>query len=134
MKALLAAQFDDYGKGKAFHDDWEPLLGEGIFATDGEVWRVSRQMIRTQFLKERVSDLGIFEKHSQVLISTIQKYGPGNKIDMFQMFQRFTLDTATEFLFGRSVDNLLTPDVRFAEAFAEVQRMLGVKNRFGYIL
>ena len=35
-KALLTTQFDDFGKGPKFHKEWEPFLGDGIFATDGK--------------------------------------------------------------------------------------------------
>jgi cytochrome P450 len=131
IKALLATQFEDYGKGKRFHDDWEPFLGDGIFTADAEAWRTSRQLIRTQFLKERVSDLGIFEKHTQILIGIITKHGLGKEIDMFRMFQRYTLDAATEFLFGRSVDNLNNPAAGFAEAFADVQAILNFRGNLG---
>ncbi|TVY84832.1 Cytochrome P450 52A5 [Lachnellula suecica] len=131
VKALLATQFDDYGKGQRFHDDWEPLFGEGIFGTDGEEWRASRHLIRPQFMKERVSDLGIFEKHSQVLINVIKNNGLGKEIDIFEMFQRYTLDAATEFLLGRSVDNLIVPNVAFAQAFADVQNILALKGQLG---
>jgi len=66
-----------------------------------------------------------------VLTDVILKHGLGKEIDMYQMFQRFTLDAATEFLFGRSVDNLVVPDVRFAEAFADVQRILAMIGKLG---
>lgn len=29
IKAILATQFKDYGKGEAFHKDWYPFLGNG---------------------------------------------------------------------------------------------------------
>ena len=39
------------------------------------------------------------------------------------LFFRFTLDVATDFIFGTSVDSLDDPRVKFATAFAEVQRV-----------
>lgn len=36
IKATLATQFGDYGKGSKFHDDWAPFLGDSIFTTDRE--------------------------------------------------------------------------------------------------
>jgi hypothetical protein len=32
--------------------EWEPFLGDSIFATDGEKWKASRHLIRPQFIKE----------------------------------------------------------------------------------
>lgn len=43
----------------------------------------------------------------------------------------FTLDAATEFLLGRSVDSLHNPQTGFAEAFAEVQATQSVIARAG---
>lgn len=33
IKAILATQFSDFGKGELFHRDWKEFLGDGIFAT-----------------------------------------------------------------------------------------------------
>lgn len=30
IKAILATQFKDYGKGEQFHKDWHPFLGNGM--------------------------------------------------------------------------------------------------------
>ncbi|KAF4627461.1 hypothetical protein G7Y89_g10698 [Cudoniella acicularis] len=93
IKAILATQFDDYVKGENSRRHWKDL--------------------------DRVSDLGTFEKHVQVLIKTIAEKGLGKEIEMFEIFNRFTLDVSTEFLLGRSVGNLLNPDLPFSKAFSE---------------
>ena len=46
-----------------------------IFTTDGESWHNSRQLIRPQFVKTRVSDLHIFEKHVHKMLSQIGERG-----------------------------------------------------------
>ena len=120
IKAVLATQFTDYGKGKPFHDDWHAFLGDSIFTTDGEAWHHSRQLIRPQFVKNRVADLEIFEKHVGKLIS--QFGGRGQEVDVAALFFRFTLDSITDYLLGKSVDSLDDPQAEFASAFAEVQR------------
>jgi len=40
-------------------------------------------LIRPQFIKDRVSDLGIFEEHANILISQIHE---GQPIDMKDLF------------------------------------------------
>ena len=50
-----------------------------IFTTDGESWHNSRQLIRPQFVKTRVSDLHIFEKHCCKMLSQIG--GKGQEVD-----------------------------------------------------
>ena len=129
IKAILATQFADYGKGKPFHDDWKEFMGDGIFSTDGDLWHSSRQLIRPQFNKQRVSDLEIFEKHSQKLIRMLGT--EGRKVDISSLFYRYTLDAATEYLLGQSVDSLENPQVEFAEAFSEVQRVQAIIARSG---
>ena len=117
----------DYGKGKAFHDDWHAFLGDSIFTTDGEAWHYSRQLMRPHFVKDRVTDLEIFEKHVGKLMSHID--GQGREVDIAALFYRLTLDSATDYLLGKSVDSLDDPRTEFASAFAEVQRggfLLGV--------
>ena len=110
----------DYGKGKSFHDNWHAFLGDSIFTTDGEAWHYSRQLMRPQFSKDRVTDLGIFEKHVEKLMSHIN--GQGQETDIANLFYRLTLDSATDHLLGESVNSLDDPQTEFASAFAEVQR------------
>lgn len=93
IKAILATQFEDYGKGQPFHEDWKDFLGDSIFTTDGEQWHASRALIRPQFIKDRVSDLAIFEEHVQVLLGLMG--GRGQEIDVSALFFRcvFSRDT-----------------------------------------
>lgn len=104
IKAILATQFADYGKGLPFHEDWKDFLGDSIFTTDGESWHGSRQLIRPQFIKDRVSDLACFERHVQILINAIANggvegtpgvggdgIGRGKEVDVSDLFFRYTL-------------------------------------------
>ncbi|KAF7901275.1 hypothetical protein EAF00_003496 [Botryotinia globosa] len=136
IKAILATQFRDYGKGEPFHKDWKDFLGDSIFTTDLDQWHDSRQLIRPQFIKDRVSDLDTFERHIRILIEKIKQEGrkwdgtQGREIDISDLFFRYTLDAATDFLLGRSVESLDTPG-EFADAFAEVQRVQSIIGRAG---
>ena len=129
IKAILATQFQDFGKGRQFHEDWKPFLGDSIFTTDGQQWHDSRQLIRPQFVKNRVADLEIFEKHVERLMNKIG--GHGEEVDVAALFYRFALDSATDFLLGKSVDSLDNPQVEFASAFAEVQKVQNMITRLG---
>lgn len=59
----------------------------GIFSTDGKKWHDSRQLIRPQFIKDRVSDLDCFERHSSILISMLG--GQGQTVDLRALFFRY---------------------------------------------
>lgn len=129
IKAVLTTQFSDYGKGKPFHEDWKDFLGDSIFTTDGELWHNSRQLLRPQFVKNRVADLDIFEHHVAKLMSKIS--GQGEQVDVAPLFYRYTLDTATDFLLGKSVDSQDHPEAPFAAAFNEVQRVQNMIGKSG---
>lgn len=145
IKALLATQFSDYGKGEPFHREWEPFLGDSIFATDGDKWHASRQLLRPQFIKDRVSDLHCFETHIQTLFRCIANGGAlngedqpvdmsavnGRRLDISDLFFRYSLDVATDFLLGKEAKSMTTHRTEFADAFNEVQRMQNIISRAG---
>lgn len=120
IKAILAAQFGDYGKGEPFHREWSEFLGDSIFTTDGDQWHDSRQLIRPQFVKERISDLDCFESHLDTLFRAIanggalngadqkvdMEAGNGKPVEISDLFFRYTLDVATDFLLGLDVQSL----------------------------
>jgi cytochrome P450 len=128
IKAILATQFKDYGKGEQFRKDWYPFLGNGIFTTDGQIWHNSRQLIRPQFVKDRLSDIDIFEQHIQILLSKVDQ---GQEVDTLDLMFRYTLDAATHFLFGQSVGSLDEPKTEFAHAFYNAQRVQSIVSRVG---
>ena len=133
VKAILATQFNDFGKGPQFRKEWKDFLGLSIFTTDGELWHNSRQLLRPQFIKDRVSDLHTFEKHVQALLPLLAGTHNGATVRVDDLFYRFTLDAATDFLLGKSVDSLHNGQTEFAKAFAEVQRVQSLKARAGPI-
>jgi cytochrome P450 len=146
IKAILATQFQDYGKGEPFHLVWKEFLGDSIFTTDLDQWHASRQLIRPQFIKDRVSDINVFERHFQILANSMANggvvgmpgvatdgRGVGRKVDAADLFFRYSLDVATEFLLGNSVGSLETADQPFAQAFGEVQRVQSILARAGYV-
>lgn len=123
IKALLTGQFADFGKGEPFHKEWYEFLGDSIFATDGEMWSASRHLIRPMFVRDRLVDMEIFEKHVQKLIPHLAGSTPqgGRVVDVGPLFFRYTLDAATEYLLGKGTDSLDDPSTEFAEAFRFVQ-------------
>jgi cytochrome P450 len=141
IKAILTTQFTDYGKGESFHREWKEFLGDSIFATDGEQWSRSRQLIRPMFARERIVDTEMFEKHIVKLVSLMGGngnakggYPDGNRVvDVGPLFFRYTMDVATDHLLGKGVDSLDNPTSRFAEAFRYVLDRQAVIFRAGYV-
>ncbi|KAK7885389.1 hypothetical protein LTR67_010567 [Exophiala xenobiotica] len=130
IKAVLATQFQDFGKGVQFHEEWKDFLGNSIFTTDGHLWHNSRQLLRPMFVREKVADLPLIETHIRKLISLIGP-GDGKMVMLNKLFFRFSLDASTHFLFGHSVGSLDTEQSAFAAAFDEVQRVQSLEGRLG---
>lgn len=150
VKAILATRFKDFAIAPFRQPALHPFLGDGIFTTDGPHWAASRAMIRPNFSRDQVADLDAFEDHFRDLLKAMPDgFGAEGEegFDLQELFFRFTIDSATEFLFGKSVRSLSAEgadeaEARFAEAFTVAQaegldlirlgplaRLLGAKRR-----
>ncbi|KAI9871006.1 MAG: hypothetical protein M1830_003538 [Pleopsidium flavum] len=105
-------------------------------------------MIRPSFVRDQVSDLDLEERHVQTMMRAFQIKQDRwtEEVDIQVLFFRLTLDSATEFLFGESVDSQVanlpgevqrtgivepTQDEKtFANAFDAGQRYLARRARF----
>lgn len=104
VKAILATQFKDFCLGIR-HRALSPSIGDGIFTLDGEGWTHSRALLRPQFSRQQISRVHSLERLMQILFKLIRKEN-GEYFDLQNLFFMFTLDSATEFLYGASVDTL----------------------------
>ncbi|KAL0948999.1 hypothetical protein HGRIS_009098 [Hohenbuehelia grisea] len=151
IKIILATEFDSFEKGPGFFHQMESLLGTGVFNSDGDMWKFHRSMTRPFFSKERISHFELFGRHADDAISQLRaRLKQGYAVDAQDIASRFTLDSATEFLFGQNVHSLAAglpypytaPESRdqaytqhpanvFARAFAEAQLMAALRGRYG---
>lgn len=104
VKTILATKFQDYSLGKGRQEVFGPIFGDGIFTQDGKGWERSRALIRPNFVRQQVADLDMFESHVGHLIKAIPRNG--STIDLQDLFFSLTMDSATEFLFGKSTNTL----------------------------
>ncbi|PYH93210.1 cytochrome P450 [Aspergillus ellipticus CBS 707.79] len=107
VQAVLATQFKDFELGAARRNAMHWLLGRGIFTADGEHWSRSRALLRPQFTRDQISDLDLEERHVQQAMKgmPVDSTGWTPATDIQTIFFRLTMDTATEFLFGESVES-----------------------------
>ncbi|CAA7262215.1 unnamed protein product [Cyclocybe aegerita] len=107
IKAMLATQFEAFEKGPIFQDQIDALLGTGVFNSDGEMWKFHRGITRPFFTRERISDFDIYARNADRSLKQAKKrLAEGYSIDFQDLVSRFTLDSATEFLFGHNVSSL----------------------------
>ncbi|KAF8998684.1 cytochrome P450 [Cyathus striatus] len=151
IKAILATQFDSFEKGPMFMEQAKSLLGTGVFNSDGDMWKFHRTITRPFFIRERISDFEIFGTHADNALKQAKaRLAEGYPIDFQDLVARFTLDSATEFLFGDNVHSLNAglaypesahkpnpstfdshPSNRFISAFMEGQHLMSQRSRKG---
>lgn len=107
-------------------------------------------MTRPFFSKDRISHFDIFERHATDALGQLKaRLREGYAVDIQDLASRFTMDSATDFLFGKDVRSLSAgipyphdsgrvnafaddvPANRFSKAFDEAQRVIAVRARLG---
>lgn len=117
IRAILATQFKDFDHGQQRYRTFSTLLGDGIFTLDGSGWSHGRSELRPHFNSRSYSSLQFLEPHVTTLLDKVVE-GSHQPIDLQPLFFSLTLDTSTQFLFGKSVCSLETKeDVGFGKAF-----------------
>ncbi|KAJ7645438.1 cytochrome P450 [Mycena polygramma] len=107
IKIILSTDFNNYVKGEQFRFGMSSVLGTGVFNSDGEMWKFHRGMSRPFFSRDRIAHFEIFDRHADDVISLIKdRMKSGYAIDFQDLIGRFTMDSATEFLFGSCVNSL----------------------------
>ncbi|QRW07239.1 cytochrome P450 family protein [Ceratobasidium sp. AG-Ba] len=143
VKAILSTDFATFEKGPTFRSKMGSVLGKGIFNSDGDMWKFHRTMTRPYFSRDRISHFDNFARHSDIAITQLfaRLAEPSHPaIDFQDLVARFTLDSATEFLFGKDAQSLSAPlpypnspptddSASFAAAFGRAQEQLLM--RFG---
>lgn len=155
VQTILALKFKDFELGSIRSDSMRPLLGYGIFCSDGMQWEHSRALLRPNFARNQITDIEIYETHVAKLIQHIPC--DGSTVDLQDLFFRMvisfcstsfiphfsltrlkTLDSATEFLFGESVHSLNDVTSPAASAFAKdftvSQEGLATRGRMGPLM
>jgi cytochrome P450 len=107
IKEVLTVQFPNFSMGTVRRDAAIPVIGNGIFLSEGARWAHLRSVIRPSFNRAQVADLSMFEVHLQDLFAHIPQ--DGTTVDLQDLLYDLTLDITTDYLFGYSI-NTLRPD------------------------
>ncbi|KAH9927180.1 cytochrome P450 monooxygenase pc-2 [Epithele typhae] len=139
-----------YSAGPEFRDTMHSVLGTGVFNADG---MFHRTMTRPYFSRDRISHFELFNRHGDLAIKKMKdRFAAGRALDFQDLVARFTLDSATEFLFGSCVNSLHAdlpypyndPDAKlyareasnveaFATAFLGAQNVISIRMRVGWM-
>ncbi|KAJ3579480.1 hypothetical protein NPX13_g1088 [Xylaria arbuscula] len=130
LEAMFSTNFSDWSFGPR-RDITFPMFGDGIFTQEGDAWKRSREMLRPQLVYRQYEDLHVFQQPVEDLLQVLSKCG--GAVDLQPLFFRLTLDMTTAFLFGKSINSLLTPDnsqeQTFAQAFDTAQSYVASRFR-----
>ncbi|KAI9785321.1 MAG: hypothetical protein M1839_000338 [Geoglossum umbratile] len=141
IQALLGTRFRDFDLGGDRRGNFSALAGQGVFTQEGEAWAQSRALLRPQFAKAHIADLSSLELHVQRFISRAESdvAGTSASVDFQALFFSLTLDSSTEFLFGKSISALEREKIQDTgsgslgpvDAFNTVLKWLAKRGRLG---
>lgn len=108
-------------------------MGSGIFTQDGKEWRHSRELLRPQFMSNRLNNFVQIREAVNHLISSIPE---DDTVDLQPLFFRLTFETTLFLLFGQYLpslksDGIASHENEFAEAFNLGQDYLAQRGRLG---
>jgi len=124
VEHMLKKNFQNYPKGELAHGTLHDLLGEGIFNADGSSWMAQRKTASQMFTANRFKNhiWCVVEKNIGKVLKVLDS--ASGAIDIFNLMNRFTLDSIGEIGFGTSIGSLEHPESPFLKSFDEAQRVM----------
>ena len=105
-------------------------LVSAAFVNDSS--RFHRSMTRPFFSKDRIGDFELFDRHAdQVIAKMRDRFKEGIAVDIQDVLSRFTMDTATEFLFGQDVKTL-SGDLPYPSTYGKPSLRTHPSDRFAF--
>jgi cytochrome P450 len=124
VKHILKDNFENYEKGENFNVCLNEFLGDGIFSTDGALWKNHRKIASKMFTNNLMkAGTALAMKQTALLVQRLDSLKPEEGIDMQEMFFKLTIDVFSAIAFGVELDSIKSDEVHpFAAAFDEVQQ------------
>ncbi|ETK85660.1 hypothetical protein L915_09597, partial [Phytophthora nicotianae] len=125
---VLKTQFNNFPKGSYMCQNLKDLLGDGIFAADGDLWVHQRKTASNLFTMRALRDsmAATIQRHAAVLFDILQRASDsGETLDLFRLLNRFTFEAFAEIGFGVRMGCLDSDEEHpFQKAFDHAQRAL----------
>ncbi|KAG0261355.1 hypothetical protein BG011_001068 [Mortierella polycephala] len=109
LEHILKTRFDNYEKGYILNSVLAQVLGNGIFNSDGALWKMHRKTASHVFSTKIYRALidGAFTSHSLQLCSVLDRAAQeGRPVDLQALFLRLTLDAFAKLSFGLDIDSM----------------------------
>lgn len=127
VEYVLKTKFGNYIKGDLQNPRLMPLLGHGIFNSDGPFWKMQRKTASHMFSVRTMRDdmTKVFVHHGHQFLEKMESLREQTLyFEIQDCYARFTLDSIGEIAFGHSIQSILKPDVPFAKAFDQANRAI----------
>jgi len=127
---ILKTNLSNYPKGtNVFYKPFFDVLGDGIFNVDGEKWMHQRK------ISSRLFTINSFKTHIWACITAgmakvDQILHRDSEVDMFNLMNRFTLDTIGVIGFSTNIGSLEDPSSPFLTSFDMAQQTLVHRHIF----
>ncbi|KAJ3680063.1 hypothetical protein LUZ60_016341 [Juncus effusus] len=124
VEYILKSNFSNYGKGDYTHDVMSDLLGDGIFAVDGEKWRQQRKVASFEFSTKNLRNYStvVFQSTASKLAEIVSELASSNEMmDIQDLLMKSTMDSIFKVGFGVELGALsgLEKGNAFSKAFDE---------------
>ncbi|KAI3886023.1 hypothetical protein MKX03_003604 [Papaver bracteatum] len=109
VEYILKTNFQNYGKGTYNYNNLKDLLGDGIFAVDGDKWRHQRKISSYEFSTRVLRDFSsvVFQKNAAKIARVISDNANSNlSMDIQDLFMKSTLDSIFQVAFGIELDSM----------------------------
>ncbi|GLT84457.1 hypothetical protein SLE2022_026850 [Rubroshorea leprosula] len=109
IEYILKTNFENYGKGQYNYIILKDLLGDGIFAVDGEKWRQQRKVSSYEFSTRVLRDFSsvVFRENVAKLVRILSEAANSNQIiDIQDLLMKATLDSIFKVAFGVELDSM----------------------------
>lgn len=125
VEHILKLKFDNYVKGNWFRDRLVDLLGDGIFNVDGAAWFHQRKTASRMFTQNQFKThiWRVVKRNCAKVVHLLRDSPPDTTVDMFNIMNRFTLDTIGEVGFAKSIGSLENADSPFLKSFDMAQQI-----------
>ncbi|GAV75693.1 p450 domain-containing protein [Cephalotus follicularis] len=103
VEHILKTKFDKYSKGEYNKDIIKDLLGQGIFAVDGDKWKQQRKLASFEFSTRVLRDFScaVFKRNAAKLVRIVNGFAvAGLVFDVQDILMRCTLDSIFKVGFG----------------------------------
>ncbi|KAI6692016.1 hypothetical protein NL676_019726 [Syzygium grande] len=132
---IMSTNFGNFPKGPEFRRVFD-VLGDGIFNSDSDLWRTQRRVAQVLMNDPRFHRFLATTTRDKVENGLLKVFGElsqrGVTVDLQDLFQRFTFDSACRFVTGFDPGSLSVefPEVRFSKALDDAEEVIFYRHLY----